>query len=78
MAGIWTRHPRYAVLVTVALVTALYMLLPMSPSSPGMYTLKDSTLPSRVQRSIMIYDKLLKARQGLIKKFGPSPKDIAL
>jgi hypothetical protein len=35
-------------------------------------------LKIRVQRSHAIYDKLLVQREGLIKKFGPDPKDIAL
>ncbi|KAF8883912.1 methyltransferase domain-containing protein [Gymnopilus junonius] len=78
MPGIWTRHPRYAILVAIALLSSLYLLLPYSAPTGGIYTLRDSTLPARVQRSIAIYDKLLKDRQGLIKKFGPNPKDIAL
>ncbi|KAF8957203.1 hypothetical protein BDZ97DRAFT_1847750 [Flammula alnicola] len=64
MVGVWQRHPRYTVLVAVALITTFYLLVP--------------SLASRIERSKVIYDKLLKDRQGLIKKFGPTPKTIDL
>lgn len=41
-------------------------------------TIKDQGLPSRVGRSHRIYDRLLEERQKLIKKFGPTPKDVAV
>jgi hypothetical protein len=75
MPGVWQRHPRYTILVTVALITAFYLLVPHGPPA---FIIKDNALATRVERSIEIYDKLLKNRQGLIKKFGPQPKDIAL
>jgi hypothetical protein len=41
-------------------------------------SMSDNDLSSRVERSTRIYDKLLTNRQGLIKKFGPTPQDIAV
>ncbi|PPQ65698.1 hypothetical protein CVT24_012116 [Panaeolus cyanescens] len=82
MAGIWQRHPRYTAFVTLGLMITLYMLYSNTdgpvPASSKVFILQDSTLPSRVQRAHEIYDDMLKQREGLIKKFGPKPKDIEL
>ncbi|KAF9039870.1 methyltransferase domain-containing protein [Panaeolus papilionaceus] len=78
MAGVWQRHPRYTIMVTVALLITLYLLVPYTPQSGRYFMMQDSSLQSRVQRSHAIYDTLLKDRKQLIKKFGPEPKDIQL
>lgn len=78
MAGIWARHPRYAALVAIALFTTFYLLTPYGGGAHRARTLYDSDLPSRVERSKNIYDKLLKNRQGLIKRFGPTPNSVEL
>ncbi|KAF8815245.1 hypothetical protein BYT27DRAFT_7195546 [Phlegmacium glaucopus] len=75
MANVWLRHPRYSLLLLVTLITTFYLLfVPRVPQ----FLLQDKDLESRVRRSHTIYDKVLKQREGLIKKFGPHPKDIAL
>jgi len=38
--------------------------------------LSDPDLPAKLQKSHEMYEKLLKDRQGLIKRFGPQPKDV--
>ena len=77
MATVWLRHPRYSLLVFVTLITTFYLLF-VPREQQHVFTLQDNSLDTRVQRSHTIYDKLLVQRQGLIKKFGPTPKDIAL
>ena len=78
MATVWLRHPRYSLLVFVTLITTFYLLFVPREQQHHVFTLQDNSLDTRVQRSHTIYDKLLVQRQGLIKKFGPTPKDIAL
>ncbi|KAJ7223175.1 methyltransferase domain-containing protein [Mycena pura] len=84
MAG-WQRHPRYSLFVFVVLAATFYLLGPYHPSSPrqtlldvSLRGLKGHDLPTRLERSARIYNKLLFDRQGLIEKFGPTAKDIAL
>jgi len=76
MAGLWQRHPRYTMLVVVALITTFYLLVPASP--PREFKLRDNSLESRLEHSKASYSKILKDRTELIKKFGPQPKDIEL
>ncbi|KIJ98366.1 hypothetical protein K443DRAFT_104106 [Laccaria amethystina LaAM-08-1] len=81
MPGVCQRHPRYAVLVGFVLVATFYFLIPYAPEHrPDVHfmSMSDNDLSSRVERSTRIYDKLLTNRQGLIKKFGPTPQDIAV
>src|ERR1700678_1848674 len=75
MATIWLRHLRYSLLILCTLISTFYLLF--VPRNP-VFHLQDNTLVNRVQRSHAIYEKVLAQRQGLIKKFGPNPKDIAL
>jgi len=76
MAGLWQRHPRYTMLVIVALITTFYLLVPAGPPRP--FHLRDNSLQSRLEHSKAIYSKVLKDRTGLIKKFGPSAKEIEM
>ena len=78
MATVWLRHPRYSLLILVTLITTFYLLF--VPHQPPIqpFHVQDNSLESRVQRSHTIYDKLLIQREGLLKKWGPNPKDIAL
>jgi len=80
MAVVWLRHPRYSLLILVTLITTFYLLfLPYEHQmvQPLVQNNRDG-LEIRVQRSHAIYDKLLAQREGLLKKFGPNPKDVAL
>jgi len=82
MANVWLRHPRYSLFILVTLITTFYLLFvpreSSSSSSSSSFHLQDNTLEDRVRRSHATYDKILTQRQGLLKKFGPTPKDIAL
>ncbi|RXW16857.1 hypothetical protein EST38_g8995 [Candolleomyces aberdarensis] len=81
-AGVWQRHPRYSVLVLVAILTTVYLLVPYQPAEiPANFksiVTGGADLEGRIKQSHEIYDRLLDARKGLIKKFGPNPSDIAL
>ncbi|KAJ7366777.1 methyltransferase domain-containing protein [Mycena albidolilacea] len=82
----WSRNPRYIVLILVAVVTTLYLLGPFGepdarppPPPPRVASsIQDDDLPNRLARSDKIYEKLLLDRKELIKKFGPTPNDVAL
>ena len=78
MATIWLRHPRYSLFILVTLITTCYLLFVPHEQPTQLFYLQDNSLESRVQRSHAIYDKTLIQREGLIKKWGPNPKDIAL
>ena len=77
MAAAWLRHPRYSLLILVTLISTFYLLF-VPRQQTQFFHLQDSSLDARIQRSHTIYDKLLAQRQGLLNKFGPNPKDIAL
>jgi hypothetical protein len=78
MATVWLRHPRYSLIILVTLITTFYLLfVPHEQPTPS-FLVQDNSLETRVQRSHTIYDKLLVQREGLLKKWGPNPKDIAL
>jgi hypothetical protein len=79
MPSIWQRHPRYAILAVVFIFCTFYLFYPQRRSaSKPIYIFKENTLSNRLERSDSIYAKALDARRGMIKKFGPAPKDITL
>ena len=78
MATVWLRHPRYSLLILVTLITTFYLLFVPHQEQIHSFHLQDHGLDARVQRSHRVYDKLLLQREGLIKKWGPTPKDIAV
>lgn len=77
MATVWIRHPRYSLLIVVTLITTFYLLF-VPHHEELAFGIPDSSLASRVRRSHAIYDKFLVQRKGMIKKWGPEPKDISL
>ncbi len=80
MPGIWTRHPRYTLLVLAVLVTTLYLLntYQETPTVKASRYIHDAGLSARLQRADAIYEKTLRDRKGLIKMFGPSSSDIMM
>ncbi|KAJ7212193.1 methyltransferase domain-containing protein [Mycena pura] len=88
MPVFWSRSPRYVGLIVLAIVGTLYLVGPFhgseqppSPSQDSHYRIplvEDHDLPNRIARSDRIYDKLLLDRKELVKKFGPTPNDVAL
>ena len=77
MATVWIRHPRYSLLIVVTLITTFYLLF-VPHHEELAFGIPDTSLASRVRRSHAIYDKFLVQRKGMIKKWGPEPKDISL
>ncbi|KII83775.1 hypothetical protein PLICRDRAFT_46956 [Plicaturopsis crispa FD-325 SS-3] len=83
MASVWQRHPRYSITVFVIILVTLFLLGPYHTpgglEGPYVYgTMGDHDLPARVARAVRIYDKVLRDRAGLIRKFGPTPNDVAM
>jgi hypothetical protein len=82
--AVWQRHPRYSLFIAVVLAATFYLLghqsqtVPLASTGATLRGLTAHDLPSRLARSARIYNKLLVDRKKLIKKFGPTPKDIAL
>jgi len=77
----FAHHPRYTIFVVLALCGVFYLLSPEGgPPHYGYLSSQwkeyDHDLPGRMDRAHHIYDRLLKDRQGLIKKHGPQPKDV--
>lgn len=81
MAGImWQRHPRFSFFILIAFIATVYLLYPSQEVAPPqtIYILRENNLANAVARAQRIYDKTLRNRQTLIKKFGPTPKDVTL
>jgi hypothetical protein len=79
--AIWQRHPLLSAVLGVALFTTFLLFNPFSagPTPPLVsYVYPDADLPQRLQRAHAIYDRMLGQRKGMIDKFGPDPKDIAM
>ncbi|KAK1221833.1 hypothetical protein PQX77_015332 [Marasmius sp. AFHP31] len=83
---VWSRHPKYTIVVLVTLACSLYLLYPFElGSKPAPNTLRqangfpyDRDLQGRLKQSDAIYEKMLQDRKGLIKHFGPKPSNIKM
>lgn len=80
-----SRHPKYVLSVVLILLTTLYFLSPyhatqplLPAQTPAAVKYGDHDLPARMERADRIYNKVLHDRQGLIRKFGPTPNDVAM
>jgi hypothetical protein len=70
--GFTARHPRY----TIALIVLLFVsILIFANSDPPRY-MPGSYVEDHIKRSEAHYQELLKERQKLITKWGPSPNQI--
>ncbi|KAI0290328.1 methyltransferase domain-containing protein [Multifurca ochricompacta] len=83
------RHPRFSFLLASLLTISLLLLLPRSPlaafqpsSTPPNRSLRPSAanegLAAKVRRSERSYQKMLRGRDALISKVGPTPRYVAL
>ncbi|KAN0141570.1 Methyltransferase domain containing protein [Lactarius tabidus] len=85
------RYPRFSLLLATFIFTALLLLLPHSPlaalqpsappsesSRPLKPTVVYHGVAARVRRAERAYQKMLRGRDTLIAKVGPTPRDIAL
>ena len=75
-------HPRYALSVLLILAATFYFLNPYEThlflTAPPSASYNDHDLPARMERAERIYGKVLHDRQGLIRKFGPTPSDVVM
>ena len=78
MATVWLRHPRYSFLILFTLLTTFYLLFIPHHGPIQSFHVQDDSLKTRVERAHTIYDKFLVQRAGLLKKWGPEPKDISV
>ena len=78
MATVWLRHPRYSLVIFITLIATFYLLFVPHERPAQLFHVQDTSLETRVQRSHTIYEKFLAQRQGLLKKFGPSPNQISM
>ena len=84
MPSVFSRHPRYA-LFTGFLILATFLLLaaqhapppPPPPSLEGLI-IHGNALQERLAMSERAYQKMLRDRQGLIEKFGPTREKIMM
>ena len=83
------RYPRFTLLLSFLLTTALLLLRPRSPfpavmapsvptERPPKPTPDSQGLSARVRRAERAYQKMLLERDALITKVGPAPHDVAL
>lgn len=87
MPSLYSRHPRY-ILLAAFLLLSTFLLLASQRVPPGAgryydelsvgYGDDEDTLKSRLASSETIYQRMLTARAGLVKKFGPSPEQVAM
>lgn len=80
---VWQRHPRYTLSILLIIIATLCFLNPYQISQPMLApalsaTKQDDDLPARLERAERIYNKVLQARQGLIRKFGPTPSEVTM
>jgi hypothetical protein len=80
MPIVWQRHPRYFILVALVLTATIFLLNPYHPHSTDSYAayIRDSTLPARIERAERVYQKVIVDRKELIRKYGPTPRDIVM
>ncbi|KAH7871996.1 uncharacterized protein C8R40DRAFT_1205426 [Lentinula edodes] len=80
MASVWKRHPRYSIFLVVFLLATCFILVPLGPYEPPFEHMPfDDATPHVDQRfalSEAFYEKALKGRAALLKKFGPRPEDV--
>jgi hypothetical protein len=83
------RHPRFTLLLAALHIIVLLLLLPYSPFAPFRPSSPPPRPPShpsivyqglsaRVRRAERAYQKTLRARDALVAKVGPTPRDVAL
>lgn len=72
------RNPRNALILLVLVAGALYLYSTSGSTAPAKqgFGFTDSTLPTRVKNAERIYQRAIKGREVLLKKFGPTPADV--
>jgi len=63
----------------MAILTTIYLLNAyQSPLRTDLYELsiRDTELPARLERAERVYSKVVEGRKEMIRKFGPTPRDV--
>jgi len=76
ITSLFARHTRLTLLALLTILVVFLLLSSSPPPAVQLWHISDPDLSARLERSHNIYEKLLKSRQGLIKRFGPHPKDV--
>lgn len=75
-------RPRNLILVTLSLCGGLFYFYSsrqlLNAARSSYHSQKDPGLPSRLAKGEEIYRRMLKGREDLLEKFGPSPKDVVM
>lgn len=77
--SVFSRHPRYALLLTSILLVSVYILFPSSATPiprPGEYLRSAKSLRSVLHEEDRRYDLDLEAREDLVRKWGPTAQDV--
>ncbi|EJD03272.1 uncharacterized protein FOMMEDRAFT_20423 [Fomitiporia mediterranea MF3/22] len=79
---IFQRHPRYSLFSAVALLVTFLLLASQHAPPPPMiidnFTTSAGDLQARLDHAESVYQKMLRQRQGLVKKFGPTPDKVVM
>ena len=77
--SVFSRHPRYALLLATILLASVFVLFPSSSPSmprPGEYLRPAKSLRAVLQEEDLRYDLALDAREDLVRKWGPTAQDV--
>ncbi|KIJ13012.1 hypothetical protein PAXINDRAFT_170900 [Paxillus involutus ATCC 200175] len=81
MPSTWQRHPRYFIVVALIILATIYLANPyqhsVRPDSFAAY-IRDNELPARLERAEGVYSKVIADRKEMIRKHGPTPRDILM
>ncbi|TFK19556.1 hypothetical protein FA15DRAFT_759963 [Coprinopsis marcescibilis] len=75
---VWRRNPRYIVALLVTISITIYILIFSNIRHQDFEGEGNSELELRIDASEERYNKVLRSREGLIRIYGPDPKDIYL
>lgn len=80
---VWQRHPRYMLSVFLIIIATICFLSSYQISQPLLLptfasTTQNNDLSACLERAEGIYGRVVQARQGLIRKFGPTPSEVAM
>lgn len=65
----------------MVILTTIYLLNPyQSPLRTDLYeiSIRDNELPARLERAERVYSKVVGDRKEMIRKFGPTARDISM
>lgn len=81
MPSILQRHPRYSLLSGFLLLATFLLLASQHAPPPPAFIINaggQESLDERLDRAESIYQRVLRDRQGLIERFGPTPDKVMM